>query len=126
MGMIGLPRWRQRKVQAVFTCLLTTLLLSGCAGIGRYGRELPPVFSQDQLPRQFVKIGQLTVTRERYGAPEDLGPADYEWAYRALREEAAKIDADGIIFPEVTVQSTTYILFPSSEISARATAVRSR
>lgn len=126
MGVFGLPHWRQRRVQAVVSCLLMALVLSGCAGAHRYGRELPPVFSQDQIPRQFVKIGQLTVTRERYGAPEDIGPADYEWAYQALREEAAKIDADAIILPEVKVQSTTYILFPSSEITARATAIRFR
>ena len=126
MGMVGLPSKRQRRVLALVSGLLGALLLSGCAGGGHYRRELPPVLSQDQFPREFVKIGQVTVTRERYGSPEALGPADYEWAYQALREEAAKIDADAVILPEVKVQSSTYLLFPSSEIAARATAIRFR
>ncbi len=117
---------RQRRARATAFCLVTALLLAGCAGAGRYGRELPPIFTQEQLSRPYVKIGQVVVTRERYGAPEDLGPADYEWANQALRAEAAKIDADAIIFPEVKVQSSTYLFFPSSEISAQATAIRFR
>ncbi len=117
---------RQRLVQALVSCLLPALLLSGCAGTGPYSRGLPPIFSQEELSRPYAKVGQLTVSRERYGAPEDLTPADYDWAYHALRTEAARIDADGIILPEVKVQNSTYIFFPSSEISAQATAIRFR
>jgi hypothetical protein len=117
---------RQRLVQALFSCLFLALLLSGCTGAGRYSRGLPPIFSQEELSRPYAKVGQLTVSRERYGAPEDLTPADYDWAYHALRTEAARIDADGIILPEVKVQNATYIFFPSSEISAQATAIRFR
>ena len=116
----------QRRVLMLVSCLFMGLLLSGCAGTSLYGRGLPPIFSQEELSRPYVKVGQLTVSRERYGAPEDLTPADYDWAYRALRTEAARIDADGIILPEVNVQNSTYIFFPSSEISARAMAIRFR
>ncbi len=124
MGTFSLCR--QRRGQALVSCLLLALLLSGCAGTGRYSRGLPPIFSQEELSRPYAKVGHLTVSRECYGAPADLTPADYDWAYHALRTEAARMDADGIILPEVKVKNATYIFFPSSEISAQATAIRFR
>ena len=117
---------RQRRHRALASCLLLGILLCGCAGAGRTRSGLPPIFSQEELTRPYATVGLLTVSRERYGAPEDLTAADYDWAYRALRTEAARIDADGIILPEVRVQSSTYIFFPSTEISAKATAIRFR
>lgn len=125
MGTVCFLR-RQLPARSLVLCLLAALLLAGCASTGRYGRALPPIFTQEQLSRPYVTIGQVTVSRERYGAPEDIDPADYEWANQALREEAAKVDADAIIFPEVKVQHNTYIFFPSSEITAQATAIRFR
>ena len=117
---------RQHGNRALVSCLLLGLLFSGCAGTGRTAGGLPPIFGQEELTRPYTKVGLLTVSRERYGSPEDLTPADYDWAYRALRTEAARIDADGIILPEVRVQNSTYIFFPSTEISAHATAIRFR
>ena len=44
----------------------------------------------------------------------------------ALRAEAAKIGADAVIFPEVTVELHTYIIFPKSEMKAKGTAIKFR
>ena len=63
---------------------------------------------------------------DRFGSVEDLSPDDYDWAYRSLREEAQKIGADAVILPEVRVNVTSYLLFPSSEIIATAVAVKFR
>ena len=109
----------------LLAALLSSVVIS-CATMPRDARELPPILSQQQLVRPYEKIGMVDVSRERFYNLEELTDADYEWAYRALREEARKIGADAIIQPEVKLQVKTYQFFPSSEISAIGTAIRFR
>jgi len=108
--------------------LLSVLSFSnGCATTGRKTVEnLPPILSQAELQRPYDKMGVITVQRERYGAPGDLKAADYEWGYRVLRQEAAKMGADAVIYPEIKGERETYILFPSSEMTARGVAIKFR
>jgi uncharacterized protein YbjQ (UPF0145 family) len=76
--------------------------------------------------RPYQKIGVIEVERERYGSPGDLTAADYNWGYQALREKAAKMGADAVIFPEVKAELQTYILFPTSEMKAKGVAIKFR
>lgn len=99
---------------------------AGCATTGQHAGELPPILSQDELLRPYQKMGVIEVQRERYGSPDDLTPADYSWGYLKLREEAAKIGADAVIFPEIKAQLESYILFPSSEMTAKGIAIKFR
>ena len=110
--------------QIVFIASLF-ILVSGCASVGG-GRSLPPVLTQDEVVRPYQKVAVLEVTRERYGSSEDINPGDYEWAYQALREQAAKLNADAVILPEIKVEIRSYILFPSSDIKAKGVAIKFR
>ena len=109
-------------------CILFVVMLtvSACATLGRGDRELPPLLTQSELLREYDKLAVVEVSRERYGDVDDLHAEDYDWAYLALREEAAKIGADAVILPEVRVEVTPYILFPSSNIKARGVAIKFR
>jgi len=106
--------------------LCAALMSSGCATTGHHAGELPPILAQDELLRPYQKVGVIEVTRERYGSPEDLTKADYSWGYLALREQAAKMGADAVIFPEVKAELETYIFFPSSEMKAKGVAIKFR
>ena len=114
---------RQRRLPS-FLLLLAVCLACGCTRAVVRSESLPPVLAQCELMRPYDKVADLVVRRERYGAPQDVSPADYSWAYQALREEAARIGADAVIFPEVSVEVQTYMFFPSSEMKAKGVAVR--
>jgi hypothetical protein len=110
---------------------LLMLLLAGavfstcsCSMMQTRRGELPPLLGQDELLRPYHSVGAIEVTRERYGDPTDLTPADYSWAYQALREEAAKIGADAVILPEVRVERDIYIVVPVSEMKAKGVAIK--
>ena len=119
--------WDRLKFAVVPLLLLGTMLLGGgCATTGHRAAELPPILTQDELLRPYQKMGVIEVERERYGSPEDLSPADYNWGYQALREEAAKMGADAVIFPEVKAEQESYLLFPSSEMKAKGIAIKFR
>lgn len=105
--------------------LLLVTALGGCTKVA-IRRDAPPVLAQDELLRPYQKVGTIEVHRVRYGAREDLTPADYNWANDALRAEAAKIGADAVILPEVKVEMETFIFFPRSEMTARGTAIKFR
>jgi hypothetical protein len=114
---------------ATVTAWAKSLLVVLCfvfAACASQVRALPPILTQEQLDRPYVKVGVVHVSRERYGSVEDLSPADYDWANQALREEAQRIGADAIIFPELRADTASYLLFPASEISATATAIKFR
>jgi hypothetical protein len=121
-------RLKQAGVPLVLFCTLicTVLFSSGCATTGQRAPELPPILTQDELLRPYQKLGVIELKRERYGAPDDLSPADINWGHQGLREEAAKMGADAVIFPEVTSERQTYIIFPSSEMKAKGTAIKFR
>jgi len=99
---------------------------AGCALMGNPRGELPPILGQDELLRPYQKAGVIEVRRERYGFPQDLSPDDYSWGYQALREEAAKIGADAVIFPEVSAELQNYLIFPTSEMKAKGIAIKFR
>jgi hypothetical protein len=102
----------------VFTC--------SCATTPPPSRELPPLLTQDELLRPYQKVASIEVKRERYGSPSDLTPVDYDWAYQALRQEAARIGADAVITPEVRVELRSHLWFPISEMKARGIAIKFR
>lgn len=110
----------------IFLLLLACSFLVSCVSISGQVRSLPPILTQEQLVRPFVKVGMVEVSRDRFGSVEGLSPADYDWAYQALREEAQKVGADAVILPEVRINTASYILFPSSEIIAKAIAIKFR
>ncbi|MBU5614985.1 hypothetical protein [Geomonas azotofigens] len=111
-----------------FLPVLLLLLAVACGGCTRvvYRADAPPILTQEEILRPFQKVGTIEVHRVRYGAKEDLTPADYSWANDALRAEAAKIGADAVILPEVKVEMDTFIFFPKSEMTARGTAIKFR
>jgi hypothetical protein len=102
------------------------LFSSACATTAQRTGELPPILTQDELLRPYDKLGVIVVERERYGSPADLNRADYSWGYQVLREEAAKMGADAVIYPEVKAELQTYILFPTSEMKAKGVAIKFR
>jgi len=116
-------RWSRALAPIVLFCTLSAG--SGCATL-RSGGELPPILAQDELLRPYQRIGVIEVTRERYGHPIDLTPADFDWGYKALREEAARLGADAVIFPEVKAEHEDYLLLPSSEMKAKGIAIKFR
>lgn len=111
---------------AACSAIVFVALLSGCATTNSGGRELPPLLTQDELLRPYVKLAVVEVNREQFGDVYELKTEDYNWAYQALREEAAKIGADAVILPEIKVEATSYILFPSSIVNGRGIAIKFR
>jgi hypothetical protein len=118
----GIGRRTSRWLRAALLCFTVV----SCATVPMGVKELPPILAQQQLVRPYERIGVVDVSRERFYNIEELTQADYEWAYRALREEAQKLGADAVIKPEVKLQVNTYQFFPSSEISAVGIAIRYR
>ncbi|QXE89081.1 hypothetical protein KP001_11445 [Geomonas subterranea] len=116
---------RLLKNHLALLLLLSAVLCGGCTHVA-YRRDAPPILTQEELLRPYQKVGTIEVHRVRYGAREDLTPADYNWANDALRAEAAKIGADAVILPEVKVEMDTFIFFPKSEMTARGTAIKFR
>ena len=115
---------RLKRAGLPLVLLCAVLFSGGCAMTKVHVVELPPILAQDELLRPYQRIGVIEVHRERYGSYEDLTQADYSWGYQALREEAAKIGADAVIFPEVKAEHQTYIVFPSSEMKAKGIAIK--
>jgi hypothetical protein len=112
----------------VFLVLLTIIgLLSGCSSIPvstSANPDLPPILAQDELLRPYIITGRIQVKREAYFTDYDIEPNLQKWGYRALQEEAAKIGADAVIFPEITTRATTIFIFPTTPATEyRATGV---
>ncbi|WP_235840322.1 hypothetical protein [Citrifermentans pelophilum] len=106
--------------------LLCAVFFGGCTSTRLNVVNAPPVLTQDELLRPYYKVGNIQVRRSRYGSQADMTPADYSWAYDALRAEAQKIGADAVILPEVSVERNTYIFYPVSEMTAKGVAVKFR
>ncbi|MBJ6726915.1 beta/alpha barrel domain-containing protein [Geomesophilobacter sediminis] len=118
--------YRLLRVILPLTLLGALLLAGGCATTKTYTGDLPPILAQDELLRPYQKVADLEVRRERMGAPSDISPEDYAWGYDALRREAARIGADAVMFPQLSVETEHYILFPSSEMKAKGVAIKFR
>lgn len=104
--------------------VILMLVMVACVSVGV--STLPPMLTQDELVLPYQKVGVLEVTRERFGSSEVVSSGDYEWAHRALREQAARIGADAVIFPEITVSTKSYLLFPTSDIKVKGVAIKFR
>jgi len=113
----------------VFLALLLVCALffsCGCVTTPPVAGQLPPLLAQDELLRPYRTVAVIEVRRDRYGSPSDLAPADYDWAYLALRREAARIGADAVIIPEVRVELQRYLFFPTSHMKAKGVAIKFR
>ncbi len=86
--------------------------------------ELPPTLSQDELIRPYVKLGRIQITREVFVTDWAVTQDIREWGIKAVREEAAKMGADAVIFPEVTGRSITTLMVPASEYRATGVAIK--
>ncbi|MDK9718466.1 MAG: hypothetical protein OEL57_11260 [Trichlorobacter sp.] len=101
-----------------FSLVLLLALLVGCSAIPAtkpYNKDLPPVLAQDELLRPYEKLGRIQISREVYFTDYDLklDPKLQEWGITSLREEAQKMGADALIFPEVTSRQITIVMFPA-------------
>lgn len=113
----------------LLSALTLQLLLSGCSAIpmSRAGGDLPPVLTQDELLRPYVTLGRIQIIREVYFTDYGLEPNLQEWGLQALRGEAAKMNADALILPEITSRAITIVLFPAfpaSEYRASGVAIK--
>lgn len=122
------PSFRQMKRCSVSALMLISLALgAGCARVSVHTGSLPPILTQHELNRPYDELGVVSVRRDRTGAPTDISPADYTWAYDALRSEASKIGADAVIYPEVNISvEQYYVVFPTSHVSAKGIAIKFR
>lgn len=119
------------RVRILFLLLGCTLqlLLPGCSAvpISKTGGDLPPVLKQDELLRPYVTLGRIQIIREVYFTDYGLEPNLQDWGLQALRSEAAKMDADALILPEITSRAITIVLFPAfpaSEYRASGVAIK--
>lgn len=115
-----------RKPLPVLVICCALLSAQGCATAELNLGAAPPVLSLDEVMRPYYKVGVVEVRRNRYGDRSDITSQDYNWAEDALRAEAAKIKADAVIFPEMSVTVHHFLFFPRSEMKAKGTAIRFR
>lgn len=114
---------RQHKLVLLVSAIFLLLLTASCATLPPM-HGLPPILSQDELIRTYVKLGQVQATREVYGIFDyQLSPDIREWGFNAIREEAAKMDADAVILPEVTGHTVIYLVLPTTEYRDRKSVV---
>ncbi|MDD2943308.1 MAG: hypothetical protein PHC51_10130 [bacterium] len=105
--------------------VLMSFLLSSCSAIRPSSNDDGlPILSQDELIRPYIKLGRIQVTRETYGSDYSLSPGIKAWGLAAVRQEAEKMGADAIMFPEVTGRVTTYGIIPSTEYCASGFAIK--
>ncbi len=117
----------QRTVRFLIFLILSTLIFSGCSMLPQPVPtiDMPPILTQEELIRPYIKLGRIRITREVFGiADYVLTPAIREWGFNAVRAEAAKMGADAVILPEVTGQSITYLVIPSTEYQATGIAIK--
>ncbi|MGD0585664.1 MAG: hypothetical protein ABSA86_07795 [Oryzomonas sp.] len=108
--------------------LVMMLLLVGCAHMDSNTRDdssgLPPILTQDELVRPYIRLGRIQITREVFTTDALIKTDVYDWGTAALRREAAKMGADAVIFPEVTGDNTTTGLLPTTEFRATGVAIK--
>ncbi|QEM67822.1 hypothetical protein FO488_06410 [Geobacter sp. FeAm09] len=108
--------------------IVVAALLTGCAGVDSNTRDdasgLPPILTQDEVIRPYIKIGRIQITREVFKT-DALNKTDvYDWGTAVLRREAAKMGADAIIFPEIDGSYVMSVVIPSTEYRATGVAIK--
>mgnify|MGYP005823249207 CR=1 FL=1 len=112
------------NMAVMMVVMLLALLAGGCSTAPVSKNELPPILFQEELIRSYEKLGRIQITREVY-APNIIQMSDVRaWGYQVIREEAAKMQADAVILPEVSSRDTTYLIVPSIEYRATGVAIR--
>jgi len=116
---------RRNILSSTVISILFLLFIGGCALMKpvSYG-DLPPLLSQDELIRPYIKMGRIQVTRETYGSDYSMTPDIKEWGFNAVRQEAAKMGADAITLFEVDGRTTVYGVLPSTEYRATGIAIK--
>ncbi len=120
----------QIAVRCHLLLMAVLILLNGCAAVPAFNAgtaNLPPVMSLEELHQPYKKIGRIQVSRTVYGTDYALSPNLYEWGLDALRREAAKMEADAVILPEISSKELNIFLFPSfpaTEYRANGVAIR--
>jgi len=105
--------------------ILTALAIAGCSALKPvYVGEMPPLLSQDEVIRPYIKLGRVQVTRETYGSDYTMTPDIKEWGSNAVRMEAGKMGADAVMFLEITGGTTVYGILPSTEYRASGIAIK--
>lgn len=105
--------------------ILAVLCLGGCNAFRPVETvEMPPLLSQDELLRPYIKLGRIQVTRETYGSDYSLTPDIKAWGSNAVRLEAAKMGADAVMALEVDGRTTVYGVLPSTEYRAIGIAIK--
>jgi len=104
----------ERKMTVAILLLFMVLISSGCQLINFSGSRLPPILSQDEIVRPYEKLGRIQITREVYLVDLSLSNDLRAWGFNALRHEAAKMNADAVILPEVTGHTNTPVNLPSA------------
>lgn len=99
-------------------------LLSSCATTLYYegdGKNLPPVLSQDEIIRPYTSLGRIQIELDLYIAQiQELN----DWGYRALQEEAVKMGADAVMFPEISSKPAPHLIIPAQTYRAVGVAIR--
>jgi len=116
----------KNKMLLLFSMLCIWVLLCGCSALRPTAiGNLPPILAQDELIRPYEKLGRIIITREVYLVDYAITASVQEWGYTAVREEAARMGADAVIFPEVTGQAATYsTVVPTTEYRATGVAIK--
>jgi hypothetical protein len=83
-----------------------------------------PILSQDELIRPYTKLGRIQVTREIFGSDFSWSPDIKAWGLNAVRQEAEKMGADAVIFPEVSGGTAKNGIIPSTEYRATGIAIK--
>lgn len=105
--------------------VLMALSIGGCNVLRPVAtQDLPPLLSQDELIRPYVKLGRIQVTRETYGSDYSMTSDIKEWGYNAVRLEAGKMGADAVMLLEVDGRTTVYGVLPSTEYRASGVAIK--
>jgi len=105
--------------------IMTALTAAGCSALKpAYVGEMPPLLSQDEVIRPYIKLGRVQVTRETYGSDYTMTPDIKEWGSNAVRMEAGKMGADAVMFLEITGGTTVYGILPSTEYRASGVAIK--
>jgi uncharacterized protein YbjQ (UPF0145 family) len=111
-------------IQRTLLLSILMLLITACSAL-QPSRDLPPILSQDEIIRTYTTLGRVQATREVYGIVDyQLAPNIREWGLNAIREEAAKMNADAVILPEVTGHTITYLVMPTTEYRATGVAIK--